>query len=136
MNTVNIDTARRERLGRVRDSHEIRVNLIGLEVEKDVPDDATDLMRRAYELCAEEWGPDDRWWNVETRVDGWYGIYQYETVTGDIIEIHDAQRVEMGTLEVAVNRFKDPGFKLLDVYTHEANTDTNCVREGGWYHWQ
>jgi len=49
-----------------------------LEGEPDSPE-TTEPERRAYELCAREWGDDARWLNVETRSESRYGIHQYDT---------------------------------------------------------
>ena len=120
----------------MRNSPEIRLTAvaIGTEYGGEV-NDATDDMRRAYNLCALEWGPDERWTSMETRLDSRYFVYQYDTIVKPVVEIMDDLQPEMGTLEVAASRFADPRFRLGDVYSASANTDPICVREGRWYHW-
>ena len=120
----------------MRNSPEIRLTAvaIGTEYGGEV-DDATDDMRRAYDLCAREWGPDERWTSMETRLDSRYFVYQYDTIVEPVVEIRDDLQPEMGTLEVAASRFADPRFRLGDVYSASANTDPICVWEGGWYRW-
>ena len=92
----------------------------------------TDAVRWAYELCAMEWGRDDRWLDPETRADSGYGIYQFDTGAGMLVEVFDELQPEIGTLEVAATRFRDPNFKLADVQSLEANTGLSCIREGGY----
>ena len=89
-NAVNIESARRERTRRVRNSPEIRLTAvaIGTEYGREV-DDATDDMQRAYDLCALEWGPDERWISMETRLDSRYFVYQYDTIVEPVVEIRD-----------------------------------------------
>ena len=89
-------------------------------------------MRRAYELCAFEWGPDDRWLDVATRHESRYSVNQYGTVAGDVVEIFDGLQCGMGCLEVAAERLADPHCRLTDVHLSSANTDMDCVQVGGW----
>jgi hypothetical protein len=127
-----VELARRERLTKPKDAPNLRVSSVGLTMEgESIEDDATDSMRRAYELCANEWGVDDSWLDVQTRLSSRYGIYQYGTGSGDLVEIFDESRPEMGFLEVATSRLSDPNFRLADVHATGANTDLSCIREGG-----
>ena len=75
---------------------------IGTECGGEV-DDTTDDMRRVYDLCALEWGPDERWTSMETRLDSRYFVYQYDTIVEPVVEIRDDLQPEMGTLEVAAS---------------------------------
>ena len=131
MKAGNIEIARMERLSNVREPADIRVNSMLLDLEGE-HDDATAAMRRAYELCAVEWGTDDRWLDVRTRATSRYGIYQYDTGFGDLVEIVDRAQPGVGTLEIEVNRFADPNFRLADVHALDANTGLTCIREGGY----
>jgi len=81
-------------------------------------------------LCAMEWGSDDRWLGVEIRSRFRYTIYQYETGSGELVEISDRRQPGMGVLEVCVTLLADPGHRLSDLYGPWANTDHPCVREG------
>jgi len=94
--------------------------------------EATGPECRAYELCAMEWGDDERWQNAETRATSRYGIHQYDTGSGDLVEIFDMSQPGIGTLEVESSRFADPNFRLADVHALDANTDISCIREGGY----
>ena len=132
-NAARIEAARSERVSGPRGAPDVRVNAMAFIPENDVlQDDATDSMRRAYELCTLEWGSDERWLDVETRAEGRYGIYQYETGPGDVVEIRDRQRPEVGTLEVDSRRFLDPNFRLSDVHALNANANLSCSQEGGY----
>jgi len=91
----------------------------------------TPAMRRAYEFCAETWGKDDGWLDVESRADSRYSIYQYNTGPGDLMEITDRDQPGLGVMEMDVARFDDPDFRLVDRFHVSANTDRSCVREGG-----
>ena len=136
MNAVNIESARRECTRRVRNSPEIHLTAVAIRTEySEEVDDATDDMRRVYDLCALEWGSDEWWTSMETRLDSHYFIYQYDTIMESVVEIRDGLQPEMGTLEVVASRFADPRFRLGDVYSASANTDPVCVQEGGWYCW-
>ena len=131
-NAVNIESARRERTRRVRNSPEIRLTAVAIGTENGGEvDDATDDMRRAYNLCALEWGSDEQWTSMETRLDSRYFVYQYDTIVEPVVEIRDNLQLEMGMLEVAASQFADSRFRLGDVCLASANTDPICVREGG-----
>ena len=135
-NAVNIESTRRERTRRVRNSPDVHLSAVTLGVGcSEETDDATDEMWRAYGLCALEWGPDERWMGVGTRLDSRYFIYQYDTLTEPVVEVRDELQPDMRILEVAASRFADPEFRLRDVYSASANTGSVRVREGGWYRW-
>ena len=134
-NAASIEDARKERLTRIKGSDEIHVGLLGIRSFTEEIDDVTDAERRAYDLCALEWGPDERWLRPWTRVDSHYMIYQYETIAGEIIEIRDERHPEMGALDIAASRLDDPEFRLSDVYLANANTGSACIQKGGWYLW-
>lgn len=100
-NATRIKAARIERVSGTRGTAEVRVNAMALSLGNDIlGDDATDSMRRAYKLCTLEWGSNNWWLDVETCADGRYVIYQYETGSGDLVEVSDGQRLEIGTLEI------------------------------------
>ena len=122
-----------ERVSGTRGTAEVRVNAMALSLGNDIlGDDATDSMRRAYELCTLEWGSDNWWLDVETRADGRYVIYQYETGSDDLVEVSDGQRLEIGTLEINSRRFLDPNFRLSHVHATGANDDMSCIWKGGY----
>lgn len=137
VNAARVEAARNERTARVKNEPTIRLNSVVLETEggSETDDDTTPAMRRAYELCMSEWGVDDKWLNVETRVDARYGMYQYGTGSGDVVEIADLLQPEVGILEVASSRFMEPDFRISDVHALDANTDLSCIREGGYRDW-
>ena len=101
VNATNIESARRQRTVRVRNSQDIHVGVMRVECGLDHDNNATDPMRRAYSLCSPEWGPDNCWNSPVTRVESRYSIYQIETEVGALIEIMDGLQPEMGVLEVA-----------------------------------
>ena len=130
----NIDMARLERLSIARSDADVRMNSVLLEPEgvSSPEDDDTEAVRRAYGLCAAAWGGDECWLDPETRADSRYGIYQYSTGSGDLVEIFDRSQPGIGTLEVDASRFGDPNFSLADVHALGADTDLSCIREGGY----
>ena len=133
VNTARVEAARQERVSGTRGTPEIRLNAMAFSPGTDIlRDDTTSAMQRAYELCTLEWGPDDRWLDIETRPDGWYRIHQYETGSGDLVEVSDSQRPEVGVLEIDSQRFLDPNFRLSHVHATGANDDLSCIREGGY----
>ena len=135
VNATRIEAARQEQVSGTRGTPEIRLNVMALLPEADIlRDDTTSSMQRAYELCTLEWGPDDRWLDVETRPDGRYRIYQYETGSRDLVEVSDSQRLEVGVLEIDSQRFLDPNFRLSHVHATGANDDLSCIWEGGYRH--
>ena len=101
----NIDIARLERLSNRKNEADLRVNAMAFDLEGAISED-TDAVRQAYELRAVEWGRDDRWLDPETRAESRYGIYQFDTGTGMLVEIFDELQPEIGTLEVAATRFR------------------------------
>ena len=127
----NVEIARLGRLSRSGTAPDVRVGAMHLSSEGEC-DDATVDMWRAYELCAMEWGGDDRWLDIETRSKSRYTIYQYEVGSGLLVEVSDRQQPGMGILEICVTRLADPDFRLLDLYDPLANTGRSCVREGGY----
>jgi hypothetical protein len=131
VHAARIEQARGERLSSTRGTPDVRVNLVVLGMEGEHTDDTTGPMRRAYGLCAMEWGPDDRWLDVTTRVDSRYAIYEYETGSGDLVEIFDSLQPALETLEVDSHRFSDPNFRISHVHALDANTDLSCIRVGG-----
>jgi len=127
----SVNIARLERLAETRDRADLQVGYLALGAETDCDDDTTPAMRRAYELCAETWGKDDGWLDVKSRADSRYGIYQYNTGPGELIEVTDREQTGFGVMEIDVARFDDPDFRLVDMFHTGANTDRSCVREGG-----
>ena len=93
-------------------------------------DDTTPVMWRAYEQCASKWGSDACWLDPESRLESKYGIYQYGTGHGDLVQVLVQDLPEFGPLEIDVERFEDPEFDLTDMYNMGANTGS-CVQEGG-----
>ena len=112
-------------------SANIRVSSVSFDAE-GATDDTTGFERRAYELCAAEWGDDRRWLDIATRATSRYGVHQYSTGWGDLVEIFDSRQPEVGVLEVAVSRLGDPSFRLSEVHSLKANTNLMCIREGGY----
>ena len=125
----NIDVARLERLSRAKDKADLQVGHISVKLEQ-VDDDATPTMHLVYRQCAAIWGEDERWLDPETRYKSNYGIHQYGTGVGDLVEIVVRDRPEMGPIEVSVHRFNDPDFVLTDLLNLDANARP-CVHEGG-----
>ena len=133
VNAARVEAARQERVSGARGTPEIRLNAMAPLPEADIlRDDTTSSMQRAYELCTLEWGPDDRWLDVETRPDGRYRIHQYETGSGGLVEVSDSLRPEVGVLEIDSQRFLDPNFRLSHVHATGANDDLSWIREGGY----
>jgi hypothetical protein len=131
VSAASVESARQERLAKVRDTPDVRVNLVKFDLEGE-EDDASDAMHSAHALCVEVWGPDNLWDDVRTRADSCYEIYEYDTGSGRVGEVADGDRSGMGTLEFASHRSLDPAFKLSDVHRDEANTELSCIREGGY----
>ena len=124
----SVNIARLERFADARERADLQVGSVVLDTSDDCDPEATLMMWRARELCMEAWGVDDEWYNLETRR---YGIYQYDTGSGELVEITDRDQPRLGVLEIDASRFRDPDFKLTDVVDSCANTDRSCVREGG-----
>ena len=133
VNATRIEAARQERVSGIRSTPEIHLNTMAFSPEANIlRDDTTSSMQRAYELCTLEWGPNDRWLDVEMRPDGRYRIYQYETGSGDLVEVSDSLRPEVGVLEIDSQRFLDPNFRLSHMHATGANDDLSCIRKGGY----
>jgi hypothetical protein len=94
-------------------------------------EETTSAMGGACGLCAKVWGSDENWLSLDTRGDGRYGIYQYSTGVGDLIEVFNRDLSGLGIVEFDVNRLDDPDLKLFDILGVDANTNLSCVREGG-----
>ena len=88
VNAASIESARQERLVKVRDSLDVRVNLVTSDLEGE-EDDAINVMHLTYTLYVKEWGPDGLWYNVWTHADSRYEIYEYDTGSGLIVGIPD-----------------------------------------------
>jgi len=127
----NVDIARLERLSGARDRADLQVGSVALNGDCNNDWETTPAMRRAYELCAEAWGEDARWIDVESRADSRYLICQYDTGSGGLLEVVDGTQPDLGVMELDVSRLGDPNFKLTDMFGAVANTDRPCVREGG-----
>ena len=131
VNVASVESARQERLVKVHDSPDVRVDLITFDLEGE-EDNMTNMMHLAHAFCVKEWGPDDPWYNIWTRANSRYGFYEYDTGSGLIMEIPDENRPEMVRLEVDSHRFLDLTFRLTGVHRDNANTDPLCIREGGY----
>lgn len=88
-------------------------------------------MRIAYQQCAAKWGQDNRWLDPMAGWESKYGIYEYDTGSGKLVEVTIRDRPMLGTLEVSLNRFRDPHFDLTNMFDTVSNTDWSCVQEGG-----
>ena len=126
----NVNVARLERLSRAREKADLQVGHISMIPDGAIEEDATPEMKRAYERCAAAWGEDERWLDPETRCNSKYGIHQYGTGVGDLIEIQLRDVPGVPVLEVDTKRLVDRQFSLTTVLG-EANTHLVCVREGG-----
>ena len=133
VNATNIESARRQRMVRVRNSQDVHVSMMRVECGLDHDDNATNPMRRAYSLCSLEWGPNDCWGSPATRVESWYSIYQVATKVGALREIMDGLQPEVGVLEVATTRFGNRECKLLHLCSPAMNTTLDCVWDGRWH---
>ena len=80
VNAASVEAARQEWSTKVRNSPDVRVNLITFDPEGE-EDDATGLVQLAHALCVKEWGPDDERCDVRTRADP-------TVVTGSTNTIH------------------------------------------------
>ena len=125
------DIARLERLSGARGQANLQVGSIVLGSGDCADRETTAAMRRAHELCAEAWGADTAWLEVESRADSRYRICQYDTGSGELVEVIDCNQPALGVMEVDVVRFEDPNFRLTDMFGAVANTGQPCVREGG-----
>ena len=126
----NVEIARLERLAKVKDRADLQVGHISLETNDPSEDDATPTMRKVYWQCANIWGSDERWLDPETRHASRYGICQYGTGIGDLVEVTIRDKPEIGTLEIDVTRFDDTDFALTDVLDLQTNADQSCVQVG------
>ena len=131
MRVNNVEIARLERLAKVKDRADLQVGHISLETNDPSEDNATPTMRKVYWQCANIWGSDERWLDPETRHASRYGIYQYGTGIGDLVEVTIRDKPEIGTLEIDVTRFDDTDFALTDVLDLQTNADQSCVQVGG-----
>ena len=131
MRVNNVEIARLERLAKVKDKADLQVGHISLETNDAIEDDATPTMRKVYQQCASIWGSDERWLDPETRHASKYGIYQYGTGIGDLVEVMIWDKPEIGALEIDITHFDDPDFALTDVLDLQTNADQSCVRVGG-----
>ena len=127
----NVNIARLERLSGARDRADLQVGSIVLDAGDGDDRETTAAMRRAYDLCAEAWGVDVRWLDVETRADSRYRICQYDTGSGELVEVIDSNQPVLGVMEVDISRFDNLNFRLTDLFGTVANTGRPCVREGG-----
>ena len=103
----NVNVARLERLSRAREKADLQVGHISMIPDGAIEDDATPEMKRAYERCAAAWGEDERWLDPETRCNSKYGIHQYGTGVGDLIEIQLRDVPGVPVLEVDTKRLVD-----------------------------
>jgi len=88
-------------------------------------------MWKAYGQCAEAWDWYVGWLDVESRVDSRYGIHQYDTGFGEIVEVTNHGQPGLGIMEIDATRFDDPDFRIVDMFHVDTNTDRSCIQEGG-----
>ena len=127
MNTVKVMWL--EHLSRARDRADLQVGCVLLNLDES-EDNTMPVIRRAYEQCTSKWGSNAHWLDPESRWESKYGIYQYGTGHGDLVQVLVRDLPEFGPLEIDVERFEDPEFDLTDMYNTSANTGS-CVQEGG-----
>ncbi|KAF9789345.1 hypothetical protein BJ322DRAFT_1105211 [Thelephora terrestris] len=127
----NVNIARLERLAKTRGKADLQMGHISMVGNDEVVDDLTPAMHKVYKWCAATWGEDNRWLDPATRYQSKYGIYQYGTRAGDVMEIILYDEPGVRPFEVDVSRFINPELCLADMLGAKANTTPACVREGG-----
>lgn len=102
----------------------------GVNEETPEENEATPETWRVYEHCTEKWGEDSRWCDLDTRHLSDYRIYQFEVLTGGLVEVMVGEQPNLEILEVDVDRFNDPGFQLMDMMNLEnRERSTNIERD-------
>jgi len=129
----SVGVAHLERFAKARDQADLQVGYMAFasDTEATHGDDATPAMWKAYGQCTEAWGWDVEWLDVKSRVDSRYGIHQYGTDFGEIVEVTNHGQPELGIVEIDATRFDDPDFRIVDMFHVDTNTDRSCIQEGG-----